>query len=171
MQSLDDAALAQLGRLHSAREALDAVAVARDTFARFSFDLIYARPEQTPDAWRGELRRALEQEPEHLSLYQLTIESDTPFATLYAAGKLPIPDHDAARALYEITQESCATRVAARTRRHPQTVLDWLDQYNTRGPAALVYQRTGGRPPFARISRLALARSSGPPSAPLRRRR
>jgi len=108
VQSLDDAALAQLGRLHSAREALDAVAVARDTFARFSFDLIYARPEQTPDAWRGELRRALEQEPEHLSLYQLTIESDTPFATLYAAGKLPIPDHDAARALYEITQEITA---------------------------------------------------------------
>ena len=50
-------------------------------------------------------------------------------------------------ALYEITQESCATRVAERTRRHPQTVMEWLQLYNTRGPEALVYQRTGGRPP------------------------
>ncbi len=108
VQSLDDAALAQLGRLHSAREALDAVAVARDTFARFSFDLIYARPEQTPDGWRGELRRALDEEPEHLSLYQLTIEADTPFATLHAAGKLAVPGHDAARALYDVTQEITA---------------------------------------------------------------
>src|SRR3954463_10909106 len=52
-------------------------------------------------------------------------------------------------ALYEITQESCATRVAARTRRHPQTVTEWLHLYNTRGPEALAYQRTGGRPPLA----------------------
>jgi hypothetical protein len=51
-------------------------------------------------------------------------------------------------ALYEITQESCATRVAERTRRHPQTVMEWLHLYNTRGPEALVYQRTGGRPPL-----------------------
>ena len=55
-------------------------------------------------------------------------------------------------ALYEITQESCATRVAGRTRRHPQTVMEWLHLYNTRGPEALAYQRTGGRPPFARTS-------------------
>src|SRR3954454_19579909 len=60
-------------------------------------------------------------------------------------------------ALYEITQENCATRVAERTRRHPQTVLEWLHLYNTRGPEALVYQRTGGRPPFARRSRPPLA--------------
>ena len=105
VQSLDDAALAQLGRLHSAREALEAVAVARETFERFSFDLIYARPEQTPDAWRTELDRALDENSEHLSLYQLTIEADTPFATLQAAGKLRIPDPDAARALYDATQE------------------------------------------------------------------
>src|SRR5215218_8505443 len=51
-------------------------------------------------------------------------------------------------ALYEITQESCATRVAERTRRHPQTVMEWLHLYNTRGPEALIYQRTGGRPPL-----------------------
>jgi len=65
-------------------------------------------------------------------------------------------------ALYEITQESCATRVAERTRRHPQTVLEWLHLYNT--PEALTYQRTG--PPFARRSRLASARQSVPPNAP-----
>src|SRR4051795_9126188 len=66
-------------------------------------------------------------------------------------------------ALYEITQESCATRVAERTRRHPQTVTEWLHLDNTRGPEALTYQRTG--PPFARRSRLASARQSVPPSA------
>ncbi len=72
-------------------------------------------------------------------------------------------------ALYEVTQESCATRVATRTRRHPQTVMEWLHLYNTRGPEALAYRRTGGRPPFAPISRPALARLSAPPSAPPRR--
>jgi len=67
-------------------------------------------------------------------------------------------------ALYEITQESCATRVAAQARRHPQTVMEWLHLYNTGGPEALFYQRTGGRPPFARRWRLALARQSAPPN-------
>ena len=66
-------------------------------------------------------------------------------------------------ALYEITQESCATRVAAQARRHPQTVLEWLHLYNTRGPEALTYQRTG--PPFARRSKPASAKQSVPPSA------
>ena len=74
-------------------------------------------------------------------------------------------------ALYEITQESCATRVAAQARRHPQTVMEWLHLYNTRGPEALVYQRTGGRPPFARRSRPVLARRSVPPNDPPQRRR
>jgi hypothetical protein len=67
-------------------------------------------------------------------------------------------------ALYEITQESCATRVAAQARRHPQTVMEWLHLYNTRGPEALAYKRTGGHPPFARRSRPALARQSVPPN-------
>ena len=67
-------------------------------------------------------------------------------------------------ALYEITQESCATRVAERTRRHPQTVTEWLHLYNTGGPEALADQRTGGCPPFARRSRPALARQSVPPN-------
>ena len=74
-------------------------------------------------------------------------------------------------ALYEITQESCATRVAAQARRHPQTVMEWLHLYNTRGPEALAYQRTGGRPPFVRTSRPASARRSVPPNDPPQLRR
>jgi putative oxygen-independent coproporphyrinogen III oxidase len=110
VQALDDAALAALGRLHSSKEALDAVAIARSVFDRYSFDLIYARPEQTPDAWRAELEQALGEAAEHLSLYQLTIEADTPFWSLRAAGKLVTPDDDTARALYDTTQEVCAAR-------------------------------------------------------------
>jgi oxygen-independent coproporphyrinogen-3 oxidase len=108
VQALDDAALAALGRLHSADEALAAVAIARDAFPRYSFDLIYARPNQTVAAWRQELARAIAQAGDHLSLYQLTIEQDTPFATLHAAGKLAIPGDDTARALYDATQDVCA---------------------------------------------------------------
>jgi putative oxygen-independent coproporphyrinogen III oxidase len=108
VQALDDAALRELGRLHSAREALDAVAIARNVFNRYSFDLIYARPRQTPEEWADELERALAEASEHVSLYQLTVEPDTPFAALHAAGKLTIPGDDAARALYETTQEICA---------------------------------------------------------------
>jgi len=108
VQALDDGALAELGRLHSAREALDAVAVARAAFERYSFDLIYARPRQTPRDWANELERALAEAGEHLSLYQLTIEAETPFAVLHAAGKLKTPDEDAARALYDTTQDVCA---------------------------------------------------------------
>jgi putative oxygen-independent coproporphyrinogen III oxidase len=108
VQALDDAALKELGRLHSAREALDAVAIARASFEHYSFDLIYARPGQTPAAWAAELRRAIAEAGEHLSLYQLTIEQDTPFFALHAAGKLTVPDDDAARALYDTTQEVCA---------------------------------------------------------------
>jgi putative oxygen-independent coproporphyrinogen III oxidase len=108
VQALDDASLAALGRLHSADEALKAVATARAIFDRYSFDLIYARPDQSPDAWRQELTRAIAEAAEHLSLYQLTIEPDTPFYALHAAGKLKVPDEDTARALYDVTQETCA---------------------------------------------------------------
>ena len=107
VQALDDAALAALGRLHSAREALDAVAIARTVFERYSFDLIYARPQQTAQDWARELARAIDEAAEHLSLYQLTIEAETPFAALHAAGKLAIPDGDTARTLYDTTQEIC----------------------------------------------------------------
>ncbi len=108
VQALDDASLKTLGRLHTAKEALDAVAVARKEFARYSFDLIYARPQQTTQSWADELKRAIAEAAEHLSLYQLTIEPDTPFAGLYAAGKLATPDEAQARALYDVTQEICA---------------------------------------------------------------
>jgi putative oxygen-independent coproporphyrinogen III oxidase len=108
VQSLDDGILRQLGRLHTAREALDAVAVARAIFPRFSFDLIYARPGQTVAAWRGELGQALAEAGEHLSLYQLTIEPDTPFAALHAGGKLKLPDDDLGRDLYDLTLDQCA---------------------------------------------------------------
>ena len=74
-------------------------------------------------------------------------------------------------ALHEVTRASCATQVAARTSRHPQTVMEWLHLYNTRGPEALTYRRTGGRPPFAQRSRPGSARSSAPPSGLRRRRR
>jgi len=108
VQALDDTALKELGRLHSAREALDAVAIARRTFDRVSFDLIYARPRQSPESWAAELRCAVAQAGEHLSLYQLTIEADTPFAALHAAGKLAVPSENDARALYDVTQAVCA---------------------------------------------------------------
>jgi putative oxygen-independent coproporphyrinogen III oxidase len=110
VQALDDAALKALGRLHTAQEALDAVAIARAAFERYSFDLIYARPGQTPATWRAELARAIDEAAEHLSLYQLTIEQDTPFAALHAAGKLVIPDDDHARALYDTTLDITAAR-------------------------------------------------------------
>jgi putative oxygen-independent coproporphyrinogen III oxidase len=107
VQALDDVALRQLGRLHSAREALDAIAIARSSFDRYSFDLIYARPGQSPDAWTAELERAIAEAGDHLSLYQLTIEQETPFFALHAAGKLAVPDEDSARALYDTTQSVC----------------------------------------------------------------
>src|SRR5882757_8322515 len=108
VQALDDAALKELGRMHSADEALAAVKVAREHFERYSFDLIYARPRQTPDMWGAWLKRAIVQAGEHLSLYALTIEQDTPFFALREAGKLVVPDDDVGRALYDTTQEVCA---------------------------------------------------------------
>jgi putative oxygen-independent coproporphyrinogen III oxidase len=108
VQALDDRSLKELGRLHSAREALDAVAIARRSFDRYSFDLIYARPAQTPEMWADELRLAIAEAAEHLSLYQLTIEEGTPFFGLHAAGKLKTPDEALARTLYDVTQEVCA---------------------------------------------------------------
>lgn len=108
VQALDDAALKALGRLHTAEEALAAVAIARAVFDRYSFDLIYARPGQTAAEWQSELIRALGEAAEHLSLYQLTIEPDTPFALLEDAGKLSVPGETTARHLFDLTQEVCA---------------------------------------------------------------
>ncbi len=110
LQSLRDDELKKLGRIHTVAESKAALKIARDTFERFSFDLIYARPGQQPDAWRAELAEALDLAGDHISLYQLTIEPDTPYAALHAAGKLIVPDPDAALALYEITQEITSAR-------------------------------------------------------------
>jgi oxygen-independent coproporphyrinogen-3 oxidase len=107
VQALNEPDLRRLGRMHSAEEALAAVRIAASTFDRYSFDLIYARPHQTPDAWRAELESAIAHAVEHLSLYQLTIEPDTWFERLFRAGKLPVPDADTARALWDVTQETC----------------------------------------------------------------
>jgi coproporphyrinogen III oxidase-like Fe-S oxidoreductase len=88
IQALNDTDLKRLGRLHSAAEARVAFDVARNTFSRVSFDLIYARQEQTPDQWRAELREALDMAADHLSLYQLTIEPGTAFGDRFAKGSL-----------------------------------------------------------------------------------
>jgi putative oxygen-independent coproporphyrinogen III oxidase len=107
VQALDDAQLKRLGRIHSVAEALAALDIARSTFDRVSFDLIYARPGMTERAWEAELTRALALQAGHLSLYQLTIEDGTPFASLHRAGKLVIPEPELADRLYEITQDLC----------------------------------------------------------------
>jgi putative oxygen-independent coproporphyrinogen III oxidase len=106
VQALADRELRALGRLHTAAEAIAAIELTRRTFPRFSFDLIYARPNQTLAAWRAELAEALKRAGQHVSLYQLTIEAGTPFAALSALGKLPIPDDARAAELYELTQEA-----------------------------------------------------------------
>ncbi|WP_293854489.1 radical SAM family heme chaperone HemW [uncultured Alsobacter sp.] len=107
VQALNDPDLRALGRLHSAREAMAAVETASSIFDRYSFDLIYARPHQTPAAWAAELEEAIARAAEHLSLYQLTIEPGTVFERLRDAGKLDMPKADAARALYDVTREIC----------------------------------------------------------------
>ncbi len=108
VQSLDDAALAMLGRRHSAEQAIAALRTARRLFERVSFDLIYARPGQSLPAWRGELRQALALASDHLSLYQLTIEPGTEFATRHGRGELVLPDDDDAAALYDATRDEAA---------------------------------------------------------------
>jgi len=110
VQSLRDAELKALGRMHSADEARAAIAIAARTFDRYTFDLIYARPGQTVADWQSELTDAFAIAGSHLSLYQLAIEPETPFAALHAAGKLVVPDPEAALALYETTQEMTAAR-------------------------------------------------------------
>jgi len=104
LQALDDEALKFLGRAHGVDEGLAALATAQRHFGRVSFDLIYARPGQSVASWETELARALTFGTEHLSLYQLTIEPGTRFATLAAKGQLTIPDEDAAADLWDLTQ-------------------------------------------------------------------
>ncbi|MCA0042139.1 radical SAM family heme chaperone HemW [Celeribacter litoreus] len=108
IQSLQDEDLKRLGRLHSVAEARKAFDIARSTFDRVSFDLIYARQGQSPDAWRAELREALSMAIDHLSLYQLTIEEGTAFGDRYERGTLRnLPTDDSAADMYFVTQEEC----------------------------------------------------------------
>jgi putative oxygen-independent coproporphyrinogen III oxidase len=104
LQALDDDSLRFLGRAHGVDEGLAALDTAQNAFARVSFDLIYARPDQSLAAWEAELRRALSFGTEHLSLYQLTIEPGTRFATLFEKGELAAYDPDAAADLFEATR-------------------------------------------------------------------
>ncbi len=108
VQALDDGALGFLGRGHDAAEARAAVALAQRIMPRSSFDLIYARPGQTVEAWRAELNEALALAGDHLSLYQLTIEKGTPFFRLEREGAFALPDDDLSRALFDLTQEATA---------------------------------------------------------------
>ncbi len=108
VQALNDRDLRFLGRLHNVEEALVAIELARRIFPRLSFDLIYARPGQTPESWARELEEAIGHAADHLSLYQLTIEEGTRFHALHAAGKFAIPDSDLAADLYAMTQEVTA---------------------------------------------------------------
>jgi oxygen-independent coproporphyrinogen-3 oxidase len=108
VQALNDTDLKALGRMHSVAEAEAAFGVAREVFARVSFDLIYARMGQTVAAWETELSRALAMTVDHFSLYQLTIEAGTRFGELYDLGKLKVPEDDLAAEMYELTQAMTA---------------------------------------------------------------
>jgi oxygen-independent coproporphyrinogen-3 oxidase len=108
LQALDDAALKALGRAHDLAEGLAALDVAQRHFPRVSFDLIYAREGQTPEEWEAELTRALAFGTEHLSLYQLTIEPGTAFATRARLGRLTLPEEDASLGMFEMTRAMTA---------------------------------------------------------------
>lgn len=109
IQALNDRDLQRLGRIHSVQEARQAFDIARKTFDRVSFDLIYARQDQTLPEWKQELDEALSMAIDHLSLYQLTIEQGTAFGDRYGRGKLRgLPEDDLAADMYEATQEICA---------------------------------------------------------------
>jgi putative oxygen-independent coproporphyrinogen III oxidase len=105
VQSLNEHDLKALGRQHTPDEALAAFRLAAKIFPRVSFDMIYARPGQSLDDWRAELTRALSEQQGHMSLYQLTIEPETRFADLFAAGKLILPSDDLGADLYDLTQD------------------------------------------------------------------
>ncbi len=109
IQALNDADLRRLGRIHSVDEAMAAFDIARGTFDRVSFDLIYARQDQTLADWKAELNQALTKAIDHISLYQLTIEDGTAFGDRYRLGKLRgLPDDDAAADMFDATAEICA---------------------------------------------------------------
>lgn len=155
VQALNDKDLKMLGRLHDVAEAKAALGMAMNTFDRVSLDLIYARPDQTAEAWRDELKEALAFGTDHLSLYQLTIEPATPFATLARTGALTPLDDDNAASLYEITQEltDAAGRPAYEISNHAKpgeesrhNLLYWrYGQYAGVGPGAHGRLDIGGK--------------------------
>ncbi|MEM9869646.1 MAG: radical SAM family heme chaperone HemW [Pseudomonadota bacterium] len=106
IQALNDTDLHALGRLHTAADGLAAFDIARSTFSRVSFDLMYGRQNQTLADWEAELSRALALDLDHLSLYQLTVEPGTAFGDRYDAGKLPgLPNDDLSADLYALTHD------------------------------------------------------------------
>lgn len=106
VQALDDVDLKALGRLHTKRDALQALEIANMTFDRVSFDLIYARQHQTLEGWQSELNEALAMAGDHLSLYQLTVEEGTAFFERASRGKLPgLPDESLSADMFDLTQE------------------------------------------------------------------
>ena len=108
VQALNNVDLKKLGRLHSVQDALNAIEIGKDTFDRVSFDLIYARQDQKLQDWELELKKALTLEPDHLSLYQLTIEPNTTFGNLKEKGKLSgLPDENLGGDLYHLTNNLC----------------------------------------------------------------
>ena len=108
IQALNDIDLKRLGRIHTVPEALAAFDIARNTFERVSFDLMYARQNQSLEAWETELKQALSLSIDHLSLYQLTIEDGTAFGDRYAIGKLRgLPDEDLGADMFDLTQDLC----------------------------------------------------------------
>lgn len=105
VQALNDADLKFLGREHSAAEAVRAIETAREVFDRYSFDLMYARPDQSLGAWEAELADAAQYFEGHISLYQLTIERNTPFYMSHQQGKFSIPDEVLGADFYHVTQD------------------------------------------------------------------
>ena len=167
VQALDDASLKALGRLHTAREALDAVAIAAKIFERYSFDLIYARPDQTPEMWTAELKRAIAEAAEHLSLYQLTIEEGTPSSACMPPASSRRPDEGLARALYDVTQEVCAATVCRPTR-FPITPAPAPNANTTSSTGAARNMPASARARMAGSISTASATRSRPKSAPRR---
>ncbi|MFN7902332.1 MAG: radical SAM family heme chaperone HemW [Holosporales bacterium] len=110
VQSLRDEALHFLGRAHTAQQARDAIHLADTLFDRWSFDLMTARPGQTLDDWENELTEALHLSPTHLSIYQLTIEEQTPFARRHARGEFTMPDTELAAAFFTLTNALCVDK-------------------------------------------------------------
>lgn len=107
LQALNNQSLRFLGRKHDVEQAVGAVELARKTFPRISFDLIYARPDQTAQSWRSELSQAIAMAADHLSLYQLTIEEGTAFYPAHARGDFILPDEDEAARMFDLTQDLC----------------------------------------------------------------